>query len=73
MSGEAALLAGLPHLVQRAATIPPPVGLAGRVTVAEMPGALAYVAAGQAQPAAGQQIGSMPNLDKIIGEYMATL
>ena len=72
-SGASALVAGLAALVQHAATIPPPVGLGRRVTVAEMQGALAYVAAGQAQPAAGQQIGIMPNLDKIIGEYMATL
>ncbi len=72
-SGASALVAGVAALVQHAATIPPPVGLGRRVTVAEMQGALTYVAAGQGQPAAGVRIGVMPNLAKIISEYFATL
>ena len=66
-------MAGVAALVQHAAKIPPPVGLGRRLTVAEMHGALTYVAAEQGQPAAGEQIGVMPNLAKIISEYFATL
>lgn len=72
-SGASALVAGVAALLQHAATLAPPVGLGRRLSIAEMEGGLTYVAAGQAQPAAGQQIGVMPNLAKMIGVYLATL